>query len=246
MHESTLRTLLRFAPAKWVRGLAWGALLVGVGVALLLLMLATATALGPFSARSALAWRIATALGGQLAVIPLVPIAVGLLLLSRPDPSQLYVLESWSARRAMRYCLYATAVVILTMIPLAGVAYGLQAPRARMFVLLTTAAALAASLVLLALALMRHLAALLRRVPSLRMGREAIVVAWLILPLAVLRFVHGLTMPPARNPLSANWVFNLPDMLGIFVNIAAPLLALWIAVLLFRAQRRFFRVASED
>lgn len=237
---STQRTLLRFAPPGWVRRLAWGALLLAAGIALALLLLATATGLHRFFGPTALAVRIMSAIGGHVALVPIVLTGLGLFLISSRDPSQLYSRQGWTSRRILQYCLWITLVLTLLLGSLAGRPYGTWKFRLQVIALL----ALYVVLTALWVALMRHLTNLLRRVPQPRMSSEARTLIWPVPALSVLTIAYSAACLMPSRPTWA-WMSGAMRNLDVLLQIAWPTFALWILILLIRAQRQLARVAKE-
>ena len=240
VHESTRPTLLRFAPADWIKRLAWGALLLGVGIALFLLLSATTTALGFLSAGSTLARQIAGGITDHMAIaslVSLVLVAAGLFLVSSPDPSQLYAREGWSTRRVVRYGLCICPLLIAVQAALfSDPLVGTGPPVGNVLVLL----AMAATGLGIVLAAIRHLAGVLARTPRRGLCREARLLTWPILVAGVLSMAF---VTVSLWPRALHWLWSSP--LGICLSFVLqctwPILAVWLVVLVFRTQRQFFR-----
>ncbi len=194
---------LPYAPARWVRGLAHGLLLLLIaggtafvgallaGAAVVVAGVVPVTGMPFWSEYSGLAFAIRFLVG----IVALALAIWGLTKLTQPDPAEAARQEGWTARRLLR--LWRFALPLPTVIKLAT-AIGIQwwwAPMMResvpggnlavppaltMVMALSVVSTLSGAVVyvVLLLALLRHLGAIMRRVPRPGLVRLARVVYW--------------------------------------------------------------------
>ena len=161
---------LHLASARWVKRLASGALLliIGLACAVVLPLVGIVSvfiinlAAGSQQADIDAVWWGLAALAIVLAVVCIWLFVRGLLQLTTPEPGAKFRGEGLSARRLVRYCLLALAAL-----PLGGIVFMIP-PWMFGFPFPTVAAisvAGAIAYLLLPLALLRHVMALMRRIP---------------------------------------------------------------------------------
>ena len=166
--QSTRGHYLYLAPPRWVRKLAIGALLLIIAVACAIARSILAFVAGlitsvfialPGYAEGTLL--VCLALATTFGVVSLV---IGLFWLTAPEPVAWFRNEWFTARRLVRWCALALPVLMLSglfLTPLPGVRGILPAP----FFVGSHAFLLHVAFVILALALVRHVATLMHRIP---------------------------------------------------------------------------------
>lgn len=180
------RHYLRFAPWRWVESLAGGAALllasvVGAALVALLMWLVAAPRIDYAEHGSAI---LARSLLLALGLVALLLVLAGLLFLTKRDPRRHRGWEGLSARRLTRVCLLLPVIVVLC----AGLVPSLlpewwplggprELPRYALWLIL---------LVVLPLALLRHLVALMRQIPHGRLVRSALILFWFAVCLAII------------------------------------------------------------
>ena len=215
--ESIWGFYLRFSPPKWVRGLGRGLLvvLISIGAGVVIVPLLTMLISLPFmlassggnppptgTMRAALVVQFALSMAATIAAM------VGLYWLTRRDPA-VTQREGLTARRVLRYCLF-----LLPIPPLGDLLIGWAIPTQFLATqpanlpgaeALTSFAVLAAATtvfdfvayVVAPLALLRHLGALLRRIPRPGLARFARLEFWGLLAGAAV-LAAGLFLMAAR------------------------------------------------
>ncbi len=214
--HSVGRYFLPFAPAEWVRGLARGLLFILIAgglafvLALLLAVLAAFTAVTDASSgyppgmAFGLEWALVQLVCGVLCLALAI---YGLVALTRRDPALAGRPERFTARRLLRVCCYllplptifklAFTLAMPSMLPVTGPAPfatpGVTAYLGTLMVLGAISSLLTWSIYLLvALALLRHLASLMRRVPRRGLVRFARIEFWgLLISVGLLVLGYG-------------------------------------------------------
>jgi hypothetical protein len=180
------RHYLRFAPWRWVESLSGGAALVlasvvGAVLVALLMWLLAAPRIGYAEHWFAI---LARSFLAGLGLVALLTCISGLLFLTKRNPRHRNGWEGLSARRLTRVCLLLPVIVVLC----AGLVPSLlpewwplggprELPRYALWLIL---------LVMLPLALLRHLAALMRQIPHGRLVRFAVILFWFAVCLAMI------------------------------------------------------------
>ena len=185
---------LHHAPPRWVKRLAGGALLlivaIAVAIALGVVMIVTGIIIGT------VVGQVPPGLEDALLILSCVfgagvvsLIVVGLAHLTAPDPVSTFREEGFTARRLVRWCALALPVLVLSglfLSPLPGVV-GITPipffPGIHAFLLLV-------AFMILALALLRHIATLMRRIPRPGLVTFAKIEFWFFL-VATLVYVGG-------------------------------------------------------